>query len=272
MPRKPVQSNQDVALDYYTKAAELGNAEAMGDLGYRYWYGENGAPEDRSKAMEWYIKAVELGDVETMECFYNSLETEKEQGEEEQNQKSSVEPFIKAAECLGSVWAMYFLGDMYLKGVGAPQNDSEAAVWYTKAADQGNGNAMFCLGKLYHTGQGVPKDSSKAAEWFTKSAAIDSFWSYKAMIQLGHMYLTGDGVPKDPSKAVEWYKKAPGTTAREFLTNIAEENPCTICLSAIGIVDLATLACGHSYHTQCIAQWKEMRNGETCPVCRSTSH
>jgi len=37
----------------------------------------------------------------------------------------------------GDVSAQYFLGDMYRKGLGVPENDAEAVKWYRKAAEQG---------------------------------------------------------------------------------------------------------------------------------------
>ncbi|MFR0872929.1 MAG: tetratricopeptide repeat protein, partial [Oscillospiraceae bacterium] len=41
------------AVDWYTKAAELGNAIAMCNLGVCYKYG-TGVKKDEKKAVEWY--------------------------------------------------------------------------------------------------------------------------------------------------------------------------------------------------------------------------
>ena len=49
------------ALEYYTKAAELGSVEALGNLGYCYYYRTN--PVDKRKAAECWQKASEQGDV-----------------------------------------------------------------------------------------------------------------------------------------------------------------------------------------------------------------
>ena len=44
------------------------------------------------------------------------------------------------------------LGVMYENGNGVPQSFKEAAVWYRKAADQGNSRALRSLGSMYYEG------------------------------------------------------------------------------------------------------------------------
>lgn len=48
-------------MEYYEKSAELGNLKAMNHIGYMYGKG-NGVEKDRAKSLEWYKKAAELGD------------------------------------------------------------------------------------------------------------------------------------------------------------------------------------------------------------------
>ena len=51
------------AVDYLRKAADLGWADAMYDLGVRYEKG-NGIPADSEKAMSWFEKAAAAGHAE----------------------------------------------------------------------------------------------------------------------------------------------------------------------------------------------------------------
>jgi TPR repeat protein len=50
-----------LAVEWYRKAAELGNATAMFYLGIAYYNGEGGLPEDKPEAVEWWHKAEETG-------------------------------------------------------------------------------------------------------------------------------------------------------------------------------------------------------------------
>ncbi|MET4426688.1 TPR repeat protein [Bradyrhizobium sp. JR18.2] len=50
-------------------------------------------------------------------------------------------------------------------------NYSEAAMWYRRAAEQGNSRAQYSLGLLYDGGQGVPQDIVGASKWLDLSTA-----------------------------------------------------------------------------------------------------
>jgi TPR repeat protein len=53
------------AREWYEKAADKGNAEAMNNLGWLYRNG-HGVTQDYAKAREWYEKAADTGDAEAM--------------------------------------------------------------------------------------------------------------------------------------------------------------------------------------------------------------
>jgi len=59
---------------------------------------------------------------------------------------------------------------MYEQGEGIPQDVREAAIWYRKAADQGDAVGEFNLGTMYDRGEGVPQNRQTAAELYRKSA------------------------------------------------------------------------------------------------------
>lgn len=62
-------------------------------------------------------------------------------------------------------------GIAYEKGRGVPQDPSQAAQWYRKAAEQGIPDAQYHLGKLYTVGKGVPIDNVEAYAWLSLAAA-----------------------------------------------------------------------------------------------------
>src|SRR3569623_190589 len=65
----------------------------------------------------------------------------------------------------GNAAAQADLGYMFETGRGVPQNYTEAAMWYRRAAEQGDSLAQYSLGLLYDRGQGVPRDVVEASKW-----------------------------------------------------------------------------------------------------------
>jgi hypothetical protein len=59
------------------------------------------------------------------------------------------------------------IGLLYAQGdkQGVPQDESQAAHWFTKAAEDGSVPAQYKLGLLYWGGHGVPRDANKAYFW-----------------------------------------------------------------------------------------------------------
>ena len=72
--------------------------------------------------------------------------------------------FLRAAE-RGDARAQLYIGLMYAKGDGVPQNFIEAANWYHLASEQGNPMAQYLLGLMFDKGQGVPQDYVLAYKW-----------------------------------------------------------------------------------------------------------
>lgn len=86
----------------------------------------------------------------------------------------------------GLAQAQLYLGVMYAKGWGAPQDQAESVQWYSMAArqgvsealkwfrmaaGQGDAEAQLLLGIMYAEGQGVLQDYVLAHMWFNLAAA-----------------------------------------------------------------------------------------------------
>jgi TPR repeat protein len=112
--------------------------------------------------------------------------------------------YRKAAE-QGDVDAQVLLGLLYDLGHGVPQDFTQAASWYRKAAEQGNVDAQYYLGTDYDSGQGVPQDNSLAVVWWRKSAEQGNA---DAQLSLGSAYAGGKGTERDYDQASLWLRKA----------------------------------------------------------------
>ena len=82
----------------------------------------------------------------------------------------SITAIIARAE-RGDPAAAARLGWLFSTGRGVPQNYSEAAKWFYRAATHGNADAQFALGMAYNKGQGVPRDYVLSYLWLNLSAA-----------------------------------------------------------------------------------------------------
>lgn len=62
---KGVAAEKALALKWFSKAAEAGDAEAMMWIGDIHAFGQ-GVPVDTAMAHQWYLKAAEGGDADGM--------------------------------------------------------------------------------------------------------------------------------------------------------------------------------------------------------------
>ena len=60
--------NKPLAVYWYRKAAEQGDAEAQYNLGLAYWLGD-GISEDKPQAVYWWSKAAEQGNADAIELL-----------------------------------------------------------------------------------------------------------------------------------------------------------------------------------------------------------
>ena len=173
----------------YRRAAEMGDLDAMRNLGVYYEYGKGGLTKDETKAVEWYQKAAEKGNARAMHNLGVCYEYGK--GGLTEDTSKAVEWYKKATEA-GNAGAMNNLGVCYEYGRGGLTKDEAKAVeWYKKAAEAGNTGAMNNLGVCYKYGKGgLTKDEAKAVEWYKKAAEAGDA---TAMHNLGVYYEYGKG-------------------------------------------------------------------------------
>lgn len=118
--------------DKTVNAAVSGDAEAQYELGFAYYWGLRGMPEDAVKAAEWWRKAADQG----------------------------------------HLGAQDRLGRAYDSGEGVPKDTVKAVQWWSKAAEQGHSSAQFHLSMAYALGKGVPRDQVLAYAWANLAAAV----------------------------------------------------------------------------------------------------
>ncbi len=70
----------------------------------------------------------------------------------------------------GDAEAQNYVGEIYMKGLGAAPDYAKAASWLEKSVAQGNKRAMTNLGYLHEEGLGVPKDAARAINLYRQAS------------------------------------------------------------------------------------------------------
>lgn len=121
------------AIKWIGMAAELGNAEALFNMGVFYMEGM-GCDQDMELSAKYFHRAARRKHPEAQFAYGDLLS----QGwGVEQDEKRALKWFSDAAEN-GHVEAMYRLGEAYENGIGTKVNLKEAAKWYDAACSKGH--------------------------------------------------------------------------------------------------------------------------------------
>ena len=130
--------------------------------------------------------------------------TEKTDSQSERDSRAAALWYRKAA-ANGDVPAMTSIGILYIAGKGVPRDYVAARKWFLKAAAEGYQEAQYRLGWLYETGLGGGVDNSEALRWYLAAAGQGHV---RAQCSLGHMYFLGHGAEQDFAESFRWYKAA----------------------------------------------------------------
>ena len=168
------EKNIKKAIEYFTKASQLANANAYCNLGVIYYESREGIEIDYNKAIEYYTNAINAA---------NGQIDRDLSGEPE--------------------WQ---IGEIYMKGgYGVEVDYNNAKEYYLKAIEKNNSDAAVNLGWMYSTGKGVSVDNNMAFKYFTISANLNNS---TGQYNLGLQYLNGTGCTQNDFKALELFKKS----------------------------------------------------------------
>jgi TPR repeat protein len=227
-----VPQNEEAAVKWYRKAAEQGNAPAQNDLGIMYRTGQ-GVNRDKEQAVRWYRKAAKQGNPQALfnlgVSYYNGDGIPSDPSaayswfllaEEAGNPaaKDAVKRSADAGGRLGTPDAMQHIAAMYEKGDELPQNYSEAAKWYRRAADM-SPEAGVRLAEMLIDGKSVPQDYGQAVT-LCRSAAKKNYSPGQCCV--GYLYQHGLGVEANPKEAAKWYREASTGGSRVAMTSLAD--------------------------------------------------
>jgi uncharacterized protein len=121
--------------------AEAGNATAQTRLGTLYYHG-HGVRESDALALQWYTRAARQGLAEAQFHLGNMYAYGLAALPEDQDgQRLAAQWYFEAAR-QGHAEAQYSLGILFLTGSGVTQSAREARKWIERAAGQGHADAQ----------------------------------------------------------------------------------------------------------------------------------
>jgi TPR repeat protein len=193
------EEDVNLAIQWYTKAAEQNHSTASYNLGLIYYNGQ-GVEKDYSKSFEYCKIAAEQGLSQAQfrlgYCYLLGYGCDKDEqrglklmeessddddtrlatlGEfyhtaspKHRNFFKSLEYYLQVSQGAQRSYALRGIGLLYEHGDGVEQDYQKALAYYQDAAKEHNKAAYYSIALLYYYGYGVSKDYITSFEWFEK--------------------------------------------------------------------------------------------------------
>ncbi|KAG1455472.1 hypothetical protein G6F46_006898 [Rhizopus delemar] len=212
------------AMQFYRKAANLGDPIAMYKLGMILLKGFLSQPKNPREGISWLKRAAQQADEDHPHALHElGLAYEKEGIPSVIPDLNYARELFTQAAQYGYAPSQFKLGQAYENGfLNCPVDPRRSIAWYSKAAEQGEVEAEFALSGWYLTGADgiLPQNDGEAYLWARKAA--DRGYA-KAEYAVGYYTETGTGTKQDLEEAKRWYMRAAAqnyTRAMQRLTEI----------------------------------------------------
>lgn len=198
------------AIQWYKRAATLGDTPAMYKVGMIMLKGLLGQPKNPREAVGWLKRAAERADAENPHALHElGLLYESAQPNDAivRDEAYALQLFEQAAQ-LGYKFSQFRMGCAYEYGLmGCPVDPRLSIMWYSRAATQEEHQSELALSGWYLTGtEGVLQQSDTEAYLWARKAAQAGL--AKAEYAMGYFTEVGIGVPANMEDAKRWYWRA----------------------------------------------------------------
>ncbi|KAG4033592.1 hypothetical protein MFRU_004g00970 [Monilinia fructicola] len=199
------------AIQWYKRAATLGDTPAMYKMGMIQLKGLLGQQANAREAVVWLKRAAERADTENPHALHElGLLYEAPQGQDTslvRDEAYAFQLFHQAAD-LGYKFSQFRLGQAYEYGqFNCPIDARQSIAWYSKAAVQQEHQSELALSGWYLTGhENILQQSDTEAYLWARKAAMAKL--AKAEYAMGYYCEEGIGTPKSLEDAKRWYWRA----------------------------------------------------------------
>ncbi|CCD44687.1 hypothetical protein BofuT4_P055880.1 [Botrytis cinerea T4] len=199
------------AIQWYKRAATLGDTPAMYKMGMIQLKGLLGQQINPGEAVVWLKRAAERADPENPHALHElGLLYEAPQGQNTSLVRDEAYAFqlFQEAANLGYKFSQYRLGQAFEYGqFNCPIDARQSILWYSKAAVQEEHQSELALSGWYLTGhENILQQSDTEAYLWARKAAMAKL--AKAEYAMGYYCEEGIGTPKSLEDAKRWYWRA----------------------------------------------------------------
>lgn len=200
------------AVQWYRRAAALGDTPAMYKMGMILLKGLLGQPKNLGEAINMLKRAADHADEQNPHALHElALLYEAQNGNEKiiRDEAYAFQLFSQASD-LGYKFSQFRLGQAYEYGLLGCQIDPRLSIaWYTRAAAQEEHQSELALSGWYLTGNaGILEQSDTEAYLWARKAACAEPPLAKALFAMGYFTEVGIGCPRSLEEAKRWYGRA----------------------------------------------------------------
>jgi TPR repeat protein len=237
--------NDEMAFEWWEKAAKKGYAFAQMSLASMYLTGQ-GVAKDARQAVAWYDKAAQLGDPNAQAYLAGLLFA----GKQVTADPDRALALAQQAAAQQFAYGHYVLGEQYYSGEKIAL-DYDSAYFHLKKAvelDNENAAAKQYLALLYYQGKGTSKNYPQAVRMFndvikTARAQNETAWKNQTLFLVANIHRTGGhGLDRDQAEAYRLMREAANdgyVEAQYTLGMWYLDNPSTVRQGAEWLVKAA---------------------------------
>lgn len=207
------------AVQWYKRAAALGDTPAMYKMGMINLKGLLGQARNPREGISWLKRAADRADEENPHALHELALMYQNAGGNDiivRDEQYASQLFHQAAE-LGYKFSQFRLGAAYEYGLmGCPIDNRTSIIWYTRAAAQGEHQSELALSGWYLTGsEGILQQNDTEAYLWARKAATAGL--AKAEYAMGYFTEVGIGATPNLEDAKRWYWRAAGESTSILL-------------------------------------------------------
>lgn len=207
------------AVQWYKRAAALGDTPAMYKMGMINLKGLLGQARNPREGVSWLKRAADRADEENPHALHELALMYQNAGGNDiivRDEQYASQLFHQAAE-LGYKFSQFKLGTAYEYGlIGCPIDNRTSIIWYTRAAAQGEHQSELALSGWYLTGsEGILSQNDTEAYLWARKAATAGL--AKAEYAMGYFTEVGIGSAANLDDAKRWYWRAAGESTSLWL-------------------------------------------------------
>ena len=208
------KGDYQTAYEIWLTFADKGSY-AQYSLGRLYANGQGVAQSNRT-ARDWWQKSMR--DIEQSRVLLSILP----EPSDPQYTYATIHEKWQPAAAAGDADTQYKLAFLYLTGIGVPQNDTKALVWFEKAANQNHAAAQYQLGKFHEYKRGRCA-AAQAIQWWEKASALGNADAQNILALKYDMgYHWNPHYPQDECRAIALREQAAAQGHPEAQTWLAQ--------------------------------------------------